>query len=154
MSVKVEPTHTGEFLVSEGNNSISRDVVALAASLTLAPGTVLGKDASDVYTQLDPAASTMEQRSQPVSSMPIRRPMTAVVMVLLLPGSLKWSRACLSSPMASVTRTRRLLSGSSGRWTLSSVPDTWLYSCSFIKGEASPFANPLRILKKHPLSGR
>ncbi|UYM16197.1 head decoration protein [Endozoicomonas euniceicola] len=57
MSEKVESVYTGEFLVSEGNNSISRDQVALAANVSLLAGTVLGKDASDVYTRLNPAAS-------------------------------------------------------------------------------------------------
>ncbi|UYM18933.1 head decoration protein [Endozoicomonas euniceicola] len=46
-----------DFLVSEGNNSISRDQVVLAANVSLLAGTVLGKDASDVYTRLKPAAS-------------------------------------------------------------------------------------------------
>ena len=57
MPMKMEPVHTGEFLVSEGNNSISREVVTLAADLDLAAGTVLGKTAANVYTQLDPSAS-------------------------------------------------------------------------------------------------
>ena len=57
MPMKMEPVHTGEFLVSEGNNSISREVVALAADLDLEAGTVLGKTAAGVYSQLAPAAS-------------------------------------------------------------------------------------------------
>ncbi len=59
MPVKTEPVHTGEFIVSEGNNSISRELIELAPDLTLLPGTVLGKNtASGVYAVLDPAADT------------------------------------------------------------------------------------------------
>ena len=59
MPVMTEPVHTGEFIVSEGNNSISREKVELAANLTLLPGTVLGKNtATAVYGALDPAADT------------------------------------------------------------------------------------------------
>ena len=59
MPVKTEPVHTGEFIVSEGNNSISRELVALAPDLTLLPGTVLGKNiTTEVYGPLDPAADT------------------------------------------------------------------------------------------------
>ena len=56
MTVKTESVHTGEFLVSEGNNSISREQVPLAADLALLPGTVLGKNASDIYLPLNTAA--------------------------------------------------------------------------------------------------
>ena len=56
MVVKTEPVHTGEFIVSEGNNSISREQVPLAADLALLPGTVLGKNASDIYLPLNTAA--------------------------------------------------------------------------------------------------
>ena len=59
MPVMTEPVHAGEFIVSEGNNSISREKVELAANLTLLPGTVLGKNtATTVYGPLDPAADT------------------------------------------------------------------------------------------------
>ena len=58
MPVMTEPVHAGEFIVSEGNNSISRELIELAPDLTLLPGTVLGKDTSTaVYAALDPAAS-------------------------------------------------------------------------------------------------
>ena len=57
MPVMTEPVHAGEFIVSEGNNSISRELVELAPDLVLLPGTVLGKDtATAVYAALDPAA--------------------------------------------------------------------------------------------------
>ncbi|WP_252177198.1 head decoration protein [Endozoicomonas sp. 4G] len=59
MPVMTEPVHTGEFIVSEGNNSISRERVELAPDLTLLPGTILGKNTSTgVYGPLDPAANT------------------------------------------------------------------------------------------------
>ena len=57
MPTLTESVHTGEFLVSEGNNSISRELIELAPNLTLLSGTVLGKDtASDIYKPVDPAA--------------------------------------------------------------------------------------------------
>lgn len=59
MPVMTEPVHAGEFIVSEGNNCISREKVELAANLTLLPGTVLGKNtATAVYGPLDPVADT------------------------------------------------------------------------------------------------
>ncbi len=58
MSVKTESVYTGEFLVSEGNNSISREQVSFAASLIMLPGTVVGKASADgVYSPLDPSAA-------------------------------------------------------------------------------------------------
>jgi len=40
----IEGKHTGEFLLSEGNGSISREEVTIAAAAgALVPGTVLGK---------------------------------------------------------------------------------------------------------------
>ena len=62
MPVMTEPVHAGEFIVSEGNNSISRELVELAADLTLLPGTVLGKNtATAVYAPLDLAADDGQQ---------------------------------------------------------------------------------------------
>ena len=59
MPVMTEPVHTGEFIASEGNNSISRELIELAPDLTLLPGTVLGKNTStEVYAVLDPTADT------------------------------------------------------------------------------------------------
>ena len=59
MPVMTEPVHTGEFTVSEGNNSISRELVELSPDLILLSGTVLGKNtATAVYGPLDPAADT------------------------------------------------------------------------------------------------
>ncbi len=58
MPTLTESVHTGEFLVSEGNNTISREQIELAPSLTLQSGTVLGKNtATDVYRPLDVDAS-------------------------------------------------------------------------------------------------
>ncbi len=58
MSVKTESVYTGEFLVSEGNNTISREQVPVAANLTMEPGTVVGKEtATGEFKPLDPAAS-------------------------------------------------------------------------------------------------
>ncbi|USE34078.1 head decoration protein [Endozoicomonas sp. SCSIO W0465] len=58
MSVKTESVYTGEFLVSEGNNSISREQVPFAANLIMEPGTVVGKEsATGAFKPLDPGAS-------------------------------------------------------------------------------------------------
>ena len=58
MPVMTESIHTGEFIVSEGNNNISRELIKLAPDLTLLPGTVLGK------TQ--PQQSTVHLIRQPI----------------------------------------------------------------------------------------
>jgi hypothetical protein len=56
MPVLVEGPHKGEFVVSEGNGSISREVVAILSGRSLEAGTVLGKvTASGKYRDLDPA---------------------------------------------------------------------------------------------------
>lgn len=58
MTVLTEGMHTAEFLVSEGNGHISREVVTIAAGADLEPCTVLGKiTASGKYVQVDPAAA-------------------------------------------------------------------------------------------------
>ncbi len=58
MPVMTESVHTGEFLLSEGNLNISRELVELAPSLTMLSGTVMGKDtANDIYKPLDVDAS-------------------------------------------------------------------------------------------------
>ncbi|WP_419832781.1 head decoration protein [Endozoicomonas atrinae] len=64
MSVKTESVYTGEFLVSEGNNTISCEQVPLAANLTMMPGTVVGKASADgIYSPLDPAADDGTQNA-------------------------------------------------------------------------------------------
>ena len=58
MPVLVEGPHKGEFVVSEGNNTISRETVTILSGRTLEAGTVLGKvTASGKYRDLDPAGS-------------------------------------------------------------------------------------------------
>ncbi len=62
MPVMTEPVHAGEFIVSEGNNNISRELIEIGPSLTLLPGTVLGKNtATGVYEALDPVADDGRQ---------------------------------------------------------------------------------------------
>lgn len=58
-----ESSHAGEFLISEGNGSISRDEVVIAAAAgALAAGTVLGKiTASGKYVAYDNGASDGSQ---------------------------------------------------------------------------------------------
>ncbi|WP_454752073.1 head decoration protein [Cupriavidus necator] len=54
-----EGKHTGEFLLSEGNGSISREEVTIAAAAgALVPGTVMGKiTASSKYVAYNNAAA-------------------------------------------------------------------------------------------------
>ena len=62
MATLMESVHTGEFLVSEGNNSISREQVELAPDLSVLSGTVLGKNtATSIYSPVDPAADDGSQ---------------------------------------------------------------------------------------------
>ncbi|SEN18960.1 Bacteriophage lambda head decoration protein D [Pseudomonas sp. ok272] len=42
MTVKMEPMHAGEFLLSEGAGNISREAINVAAGPALEPGQVLG----------------------------------------------------------------------------------------------------------------
>jgi hypothetical protein len=52
-----EGRHAGEFLVSEGNGRISREIITVLSGQTLQPGAVLGKvTASGKYKVLAPAA--------------------------------------------------------------------------------------------------
>ncbi|MTI15141.1 head decoration protein [Sansalvadorimonas verongulae] len=62
MATLTESVHTGEFLVSEANNTLSREQVELAPSLMLYSGTVLGKNtATGIYSPVDPAADDGSQ---------------------------------------------------------------------------------------------
>jgi head decoration protein D len=57
MPVLNEGRYAGEFIVSEGNGSISREVITVLSGETLEAGAVLGKiTASGKYKALDPAA--------------------------------------------------------------------------------------------------
>jgi Bacteriophage lambda head decoration protein D len=52
-----EGRYAGEFLVSEGNGRISREIITVLSGETLQPAAVLGKvTASGKYKALDPAA--------------------------------------------------------------------------------------------------
>ena len=59
MPVMTEGQHTGEFIVSEGNGSISRETVIILNGRTLEPGTVLGRvTTSGKYREIDPVATS------------------------------------------------------------------------------------------------
>jgi hypothetical protein len=60
MTILQESTHTAEFLLSEGNGQISRQVVVLGANAAILPaGQLLGKlSAGGAYVAYDPAAAT------------------------------------------------------------------------------------------------
>jgi hypothetical protein len=59
MPVMTEGQHTGEFIVSEGNGSISRETATILNGRTLDAGAVLGQiTASGKYREIDPAAIT------------------------------------------------------------------------------------------------
>jgi hypothetical protein len=52
-----EGRHAGDFLVSEGNGRISREIITVLSGQTLQPGAVLGKvTASGKHKVLTPAA--------------------------------------------------------------------------------------------------
>lgn len=54
-----EGRYAGEFVVAEGNGTISRETITVLAGQTLEAGTVLGKiTASGKYRILDPAATS------------------------------------------------------------------------------------------------
>jgi hypothetical protein len=58
MPVLVEGPHKGEFIVTEGNTTNSRETVTILNGRTLEAGTVLGKvTASGKYRDLDPVLS-------------------------------------------------------------------------------------------------
>jgi Bacteriophage lambda head decoration protein D len=62
MPVLNEGRYAGEFLVSEGNGRISREIITVLSGETLEPAAVLGKvTASGKYKALDPAAADGSQ---------------------------------------------------------------------------------------------
>lgn len=57
MTIKKEPIHAGEFLLSEGAGNISRETINVAAGPALNPGQVLGLvTATGEFAPYDPAA--------------------------------------------------------------------------------------------------
>ena len=67
MTTLTEGRHTGEYIVSEANGTLSRDVVTLITGQNLQPGAVLGKiTASGKYTLLAPAAGDGSQAAAAV----------------------------------------------------------------------------------------
>lgn len=57
MNIKKEPVHAGEFLLSEGAGSISRESINVAAGAALEPGQVLGLvSATGEFAPYSPAA--------------------------------------------------------------------------------------------------
>lgn len=57
MTIKKEPTHAGEFLLSEGAGNISRETINVAAGPALNPGQVLGLvTATSEFAPYAPAA--------------------------------------------------------------------------------------------------
>jgi Bacteriophage lambda head decoration protein D len=65
-----EGRYAGEFIVSEGNGSISRETITVLSGETLQAGAVLGKvTASGKYKALDPAAVNSAPSIRPSSRM-------------------------------------------------------------------------------------
>ena len=59
MPVMTEGQNTGEFIVSEGNGTISRETVTILNGRTLEAGAILGKvTASGKYREIDPVATS------------------------------------------------------------------------------------------------
>nr|WP_220349048.1 head decoration protein [Alkalilimnicola ehrlichii] len=57
MTALIEGQHAGEFMVSEGNKTISREAITVAGGEALEAGTVLGKlSANGNYVQLSPGS--------------------------------------------------------------------------------------------------
>ncbi|MBA1379780.1 head decoration protein [Pseudomonas brassicacearum] len=57
MTIKLEPMHAGEFLLSEGAGNISRESINVAAGPALNPGQVLGLiAATGEFAPYDPTA--------------------------------------------------------------------------------------------------
>jgi hypothetical protein len=57
MTIKKEPIHAGEFLLSEGAGNISRESINVAAGPALYPGQLLGLiTATSEFAPYDPAA--------------------------------------------------------------------------------------------------
>ncbi|UVM74379.1 head decoration protein [Pseudomonas alvandae] len=57
MTIKLEPMHAGEFLLSEGAGNISRESINVAAGPALNPGQVLGLIAANgEFAPYDPTA--------------------------------------------------------------------------------------------------
>lgn len=58
MTIKREPFHSGEYLLSEAPGSLSRETVSLAAGPTVYGGQLLGQvTATKEYAPYDPAAT-------------------------------------------------------------------------------------------------
>jgi hypothetical protein len=57
MTIKHEPNHTAEFLVSEGNGQVSREAITVAAGDALPAGQVLGlQTGTGMYAAYDDVA--------------------------------------------------------------------------------------------------
>jgi hypothetical protein len=64
MTIKQEPIHAGEFLLSEGAGNISRETINVAAGPALWPGQVLGLvTASGEFAAYDPAAEDGSEKA-------------------------------------------------------------------------------------------
>jgi hypothetical protein len=57
MTTFTEGTHAGEFLISEGNNTRSREKVTILSGQNLAAGAVLAVNGDAKYLEVDPDAS-------------------------------------------------------------------------------------------------
>jgi len=64
MTIKQEPIHAGEFLLSEGAGNISRETINVAAGPALWPGQVLGLiTASGEFAAYDPTAEDGSEKA-------------------------------------------------------------------------------------------
>lgn len=64
MSIQVESQHGGEFLLSEGNGTQSRDAATLISGQNLTDGAVLGQiTASGKFTAFDPVGGDGSQNA-------------------------------------------------------------------------------------------
>ncbi|PWK31765.1 head decoration protein [Pseudomonas sp. OV226] len=72
MTIKKEPIHAGEFLLSEGAGNISRETINVAAGPALMSGQVLGLvTASGEFAPYDPAADDGTQTAVAILFAPL-----------------------------------------------------------------------------------
>lgn len=92
MTVVIEPIHTGEYLISEGPGSISRDQITVAAGDALPPGQLLTKEADGTYAPFVAADAATAP--------------AAAVLYAALPASANVRRAVATTRLAEVAQAR------------------------------------------------
>lgn len=72
MTIRQEPIHAGEFLLSEGPGHISREAINVAPGPALNPGQILGRvSATGEFTAYDPTADDGSQTAVAILFAPL-----------------------------------------------------------------------------------